>query len=66
MQYIFQQAIIMSSPTGVSMTVGFNPLWSIILGAIILHEPISSKILFGFLCIVVAVILANYEKKNIL
>ena len=64
MQYIFQQAIIMSSPTGISMTVGFNPLWSIILGAIILHEPISSKILFGFLCIVIAVILANYEKKR--
>ena len=44
------------------MTVGFNPLTAIILGAIILSEPVSSKILFGFVCVLTAVVLANYEK----
>ena len=59
---LFMSSINMSTPTGITMTVGFNPLTAIILGAIILSEPVSSKILFGFFCVLVAVILANYEK----
>ena len=58
---LFMASINMSTPTGITMTVGFNPLSAIILGAIILNEPVSSKILFGFLCVMVAVVLANYE-----
>lgn len=58
---LFMASINMSTPTGITMTVGFNPLSAIILGAIILHEPVSSKILFGFLCVMIAVVLANYE-----
>ena len=59
---LFMSSINMSTPTGITMTVGFNPLTAIILGAIILSEPVSSKILFGFFCVLVAVVLANYEK----
>lgn len=59
---LFMSSINMSTPTGITMTVGFNPLTAIILGAIILSEPVSSKILFGFVCVLTAVVLANYEK----
>ena len=59
---LFMSSINMSTPTGITMTVGFNPLTAIILGAIILSEPVSSKILFGFFCVLAAVVLANYEK----
>ena len=59
---LFMSSINMSTPTGITMTVGFNPLTAIILGAIILSEPVSSKILLGFLCVLTAVVLANFEK----
>jgi drug/metabolite transporter (DMT)-like permease len=61
MKSMFTSSINMSTPTGITMTVGFNPLSAMILGALILSEPVSSNILIGFFCVVVAVILANYE-----
>ena len=61
---LFMSSINMSTPTGITMTVGFNPLTAIILGAIILSEPASLKILIGFLSVIIAVILANYEKNT--
>ena len=61
MVLLFMIAITMTTPTGVTVTVGFNPLSAIILGAIILQEPVSPKILIGFFCITSAVILANIQ-----
>jgi drug/metabolite transporter (DMT)-like permease len=61
MVLLFMISINMATPTGITVTVGFNPLSAIILGAIILREPVSSKILIGFFCITCAVILANIQ-----
>jgi drug/metabolite transporter (DMT)-like permease len=61
MVLLFMISINMATPTGITVTVGFNPLSAIILGAIILSEPVSPKILIGFFCITCAVILANIQ-----
>jgi drug/metabolite transporter (DMT)-like permease len=63
MVMIYIMAINMTNPTGVTMTVGFNPLSSIILGSLILSEPVTYRIVGGFLCIVGAVILSNMERQ---
>ena len=62
MVLMYVLAINMTTPTGVTMTVGFNPLSSIVLGAVVLGEPATARVLVGFFAIVCAVILANLER----
>lgn len=63
MVYMYISAINMTTPTGVTTTVGFNPLSAIVLGAVILSEPVTPRIIIGFVCISCAVILANLDRQ---
>ena len=64
MVLIYILAINMTTPTGVTMAVGFNPLSSIVLGVVILGEPATARVFIGFFCIVCAVVLANLEGER--
>lgn len=61
MMFSWSRALQLISPTQTAITIGFNPLTAILLGAWLLDEPITLRILGGFVLIVAAVVLANYQ-----
>ena len=65
MMYCWGKALQLISPTQAAISLGFNPLSAILLGSIILNEEITFKLIFGFVSIVIAIILANWKPKNI-
>ncbi len=56
-------ALKMTTPTRATITVGMNPLVAIGLGAVLLAEPFTSRILIGFALAIAAIIIANYKVK---
>jgi drug/metabolite transporter (DMT)-like permease len=54
----------MITPTQAAISLGFNPLSAILLGAIILNEQITFKLIIGFLSIIIAIILVNWRIKK--
>lgn len=49
------------TPTQATITIGFNPLTAILLGAWLLSEPISVRLFIGFILILSAIVLANLD-----
>jgi len=66
MMYCWGKALQMITPTQAAISLGFNPLSAILLGAIILNEQITFRLFVGFLSIIIAIILVNWnvQKKN--
>ena len=64
MMYCWGKALQLISPTQAAISLGFNPLSAILLGSIILNEEITFKLIIGFVSIVTAIILANWQLKN--
>ena len=66
MMYCWGKALQMITPTQAAISLGFNPLSAILLGAIILNEQITFKLIIGFLSIIIAIILVNWriQKEN--
>ena len=66
MMYCWGKALQMISPTQAAISLGFNPLSAILLGAIILNEQITFRLFVGFLSIIIAIVLVNWnvQKKN--
>ena len=66
MMYCWGKALQMITPTQAAISLGFNPLSAILLGAIILNEQITFKLIVGFLSIIIAIILVNWgtQKEN--
>lgn len=54
-------ALKLITPTRATITVGMNPLVAIGLGAILLSEPLTGRILIGFALVIAAIIIANYK-----
>ena len=51
----------MISPTQASITLGFNPISTTILGHIILNEIISSRIFVAIVLIIIAIFVSNWK-----
>ena len=66
MMYCWGKALQMITPTQAAIALGFNPLSAILLGAIILNEQITFRLFVGFLSIIIAIVLVNWnvQKKN--
>ncbi len=66
MMYCWGKALQMITPTQAAISLGFNPLSAILLGAIILNEQITFRLFVGFLSIIIAIVLVNWnvQKKN--
>lgn len=52
------------SPTQAAITIGFNPLTAMILGAWLLSEPLSGNLFVGLLLILIAILLASYTPSE--
>ena len=64
MMYCWGKALQMITPTQAAISLGFNPLSAILLGAIILNEQITFKLIIGFLSIIIAIILVNWDTQK--
>ena len=63
MMYCWRKALQLISPTQVAISLGFNPLYAILLGSFILNEN-TLKLIIGFLSIIFAITLANWRIKK--
>jgi len=59
----YGKALQLITPMSAAITVGLNPLTAIVLGAIVLHEPITLPVLAGFTLIVFGILLANWRTR---
>ena len=57
------RALQLISPTQAAITTGFNPVTAILLGAWLLSEPVSLRLLVGFALILTAILLASKRDK---
>jgi drug/metabolite transporter (DMT)-like permease len=65
MMFSWGRALQLITPTQAAITVGLNPLTAIALGAWMLSEPVTARVLGGFLLIVVAIVLANRRPRRL-
>jgi drug/metabolite transporter (DMT)-like permease len=56
------RALQMISPTQAAIATGFNPVTAILLGAWLLSEPVSLRLLVGFALIVIAILISAKGK----
>ena len=64
MIFAWGQALRTITPTQATITIGFNPVTAILLAAWLLSEPITIKVLLGFLLIFSAIVLASYRPRH--
>ena len=64
MIYAWGEALKTITPTQATITVGLNPVTAICLAAILLGEPITTNVIFGFVFNFSAILLISYKKQN--
>ena len=64
MMYAWGRALMIISPTQAAISLGFNPLTAMLLGAFLLGEEITLQFMAGFLMVVSAVVLSNISLKG--
>ncbi|MDA0240518.1 MAG: DMT family transporter [Proteobacteria bacterium] len=57
----WNQALKLITPTQAAITVGLNPVAAIVLGAILLSEPVTFRVLSGFILVVVAIFVSSFR-----
>ena len=63
MMYSWGRALMIITPTQAAISLGFNPLTAMLLGALLIGEEITIRFVAGFLMVVSAVVLANLSFK---
>ena len=61
MMFCWGKALQLISPTQAAISLGFNPLSAILLGYLILNEPVTFRLAIGFISIIFAILLANWK-----
>ena len=64
MMYAWGRALMIISPTQAAISLGFNPLTAMLLGALLIGEEITLQFVAGFLMVVSAVVLSNISLKG--
>lgn len=52
------------SPSRVAVTVSLNPVAAALLGALVLHEPVTTRLLLGLVGVVAGIALANWPMRE--
>ena len=58
------RALQMISPTQATIAVGLNPVTAILLGAWLLAEPVSLRLLGGFALVVIAIVVSARDSQQ--
>lgn len=64
MNLMWGRALTLITPTQATITVGINPITALLLGAWLLSEPITLRILGGVVLLIVAIILTNQGPRE--
>ncbi len=64
MMYSWGRALMIITPTQAAISLGFNPLTAMLLGALLIGEEITVQFIAGFLMVVSAVVLSNLSLKG--
>ena len=64
MIFAWGQALHRITPTQATITVGLNPVTAILLASWLLNEPITVRVLVGFVLVFSAILLASYQRHN--
>lgn len=63
MNFLWGWGLQLITPTQATITVGLNPLTAILLGAVALGEPVTMRVMIGFVLIVSAILLASLQPQ---
>ena len=64
MMYSWGRALMIITPTQAAISLGFNPLTAMLLGALLIGEEITVQFIAGFIMVVSAVVLSNLSLKG--
>ena len=64
MIFAWGQALQRITPTQATITVGLNPVTAILLASWLLNEPVTIRVLVGFVLVFSAILLASYKRHN--
>ena len=65
MTFAYSKALELITPMSAAITVGLNPLTAILLGTVVLSEPITMRVLAGFVLIIAGILLANWRPRGL-
>ncbi|MEP6832698.1 MAG: DMT family transporter [Gemmatimonas sp.] len=54
-----------STPSRVAVFIALNPMTAIALGVLLLHEPVTTPFLFGFVLVIAGIVLANVGTRRV-
>ena len=64
MMYSWGRALMIITPTQAAISLGFNPLTAMLLGALLIGEEITVQFIAGFLMVISAVVISNLSLKG--
>ncbi len=65
MTFTYSKALELITPMSAAITIGLNPITAILLGAVVLAEPVTVRVLAGFGLIVAGILLANWRPRRV-
>lgn len=64
MNMMWGRALTLITPTQATITVGINPITALLLGAWLLSEPITLRVLIAVVLLICAIILTNQGPRE--
>jgi drug/metabolite transporter (DMT)-like permease len=64
MNFLWGRALLLITPTQATITVGINPITALLLGAWLLSEPITWRVIAGVILLIFAIVLTNSEPRE--
>lgn len=64
MNFMWGRALQLVTPTQATITVGINPITALLLGAWLLSEPITWRVLGGVVLLISAIVLTNHRPRD--
>ncbi len=64
MNFMWRRALQLITPTQATITVGINPITALLLGAWLLSEPITWRVLGGVVLLISAIVLTNHRSRK--
>jgi drug/metabolite transporter (DMT)-like permease len=54
-----------TTPTLVAVTLPMNPLMALLLGGLLLGEEVNTKMIGGFVLVILGVVIANWRRRQV-
>jgi drug/metabolite transporter (DMT)-like permease len=65
MNFLWGRSLQLITPTQATITVGLNPVTALILGAWILSEPVTMRIIIGVALLITAIIVTTSDSRGV-